>query len=71
MTSPAETLTLPLSSLPPLSRGLVGLALVVRAWEERSQTRRALTRLDSHLLRDIGLGARDAEDEARKPFWRL
>lgn len=66
----AARLTLSLSSLPPLSRGLVGLALVVRAWEERLHTRRALNRLDDHLLRDVGLDAARAAEEGDKPFWR-
>ncbi|MAM62659.1 DUF1127 domain-containing protein [Maritimibacter sp. UBA3975] len=33
--------------------------------------RRALARLDDHLLEDIGLSRRDAWSESRRPFWEL
>ncbi|WP_145103726.1 DUF1127 domain-containing protein [Cereibacter sediminicola] len=56
--------------LPPLARALFGLGLLVLRWEERRQTRLGLSRLDPHLLRDIGLTARAAEIEASKPFWQ-
>ena len=68
--------TLPLESLtagrpmPPLARALIGLGLLLAKWEERRMTRLGLSRLDPHLLRDIGLDARAAEVETAKPFWR-
>ena len=46
------------------------VAKVVTAWTARQQTRGALKRLDSHLLRDIGLNPTDAAEEFAKPFWR-
>ena len=61
--------TLP-AQLPPLSRLLVNVALRIADWDSRFRGRRALARLDTHLLRDIGLDARLAEDEVAKPFWR-
>lgn len=39
-------------------------------WRERSRQRRALMKLDRRLLRDIGIGGIEADNEARKPFWR-
>ncbi|MFZ1469498.1 MAG: DUF1127 domain-containing protein [Paracoccaceae bacterium] len=36
----------------------------------RQTTRRALARLDSHLLHDIGLPADTARNEATKAFWQ-
>ena len=57
-------------SMPPLARVLFDLGLVVLRWEERRQTRLGLSRLDTHMLRDIGLTQRAAEIEASKPFWR-
>ena len=39
-------------------------------WIERRRTRRALTKLDDHLLRDIGISRAEAEREAANPFWR-
>ena len=57
-------------SLPPFAR--IGFALTVKllAWEERRQTRKALARLDTHLLRDIGLAPDEARTEAARPFWQ-
>lgn len=42
---------------------LIGLSRVIR------QHRQALRRLDTHLLRDIGLTPEQAEAEARRPIW--
>ena len=39
-------------------------------WAARSRQRRALSRLDTRLLRDIGVNHYDAKREAEKPFWR-
>ena len=39
-------------------------------WKRVARTRRALSRLDSHLLRDIGVTAMEQEEESRRPFWR-
>mgnify|MGYP001050125858 CR=1 FL=1 len=56
--------------LPPLSRIALSFALTVFAWETRAKSRRALRRLDPHMLRDIGLDPAQAADESIKPFWR-
>ncbi|RHZ96325.1 DUF1127 domain-containing protein [Cereibacter sphaeroides] len=56
--------------MPPLARVLFGLGFVVVRWDERRRTRLGLSRLDPHLLRDIGLSHRAAEIEASKPFWQ-
>ena len=37
---------------------------------ERWRQRQALSRLDDHLLKDIGLSRADVEAETRKPFWK-
>jgi len=37
---------------------------------QRIRQRRALARLDTRLLRDIGISAEQARREAAKPFWR-
>ena len=34
-----------------------------------ARSRRALARLDDHLLRDIGLSRHEAETEAERPLW--
>jgi uncharacterized protein YjiS (DUF1127 family) len=58
------------ASLPPVSRLLVTLALMVARWDDRSRSRQSLSRLDAHLIRDIGLDAAEAAEETAKPFWR-
>jgi uncharacterized protein YjiS (DUF1127 family) len=45
-------------------------AAATRAWLERRRTRRHLTRLSDHMLRDIGISRGDVVQEAQKPFWR-
>ncbi|MDD3448252.1 MAG: DUF1127 domain-containing protein [Gammaproteobacteria bacterium] len=50
-----------------LLRRVIGVLL---EWSERARQRRQLARLDDRLLGDIGLSRVDAEQEARKPFWR-
>jgi uncharacterized protein YjiS (DUF1127 family) len=42
---------------------------LLRIWLQRSRQRRALSELDDHLLRDIGVARREAVREAAKPFW--
>lgn len=42
----------------------------IRIWFERSRQRRALLRLDSYMLKDIGISRCDAEREAAKWFFQ-
>ena len=46
-----------------------GYAAAVQVWTRRARSRRALHRLDAHLLRDIGLSDHEARREADRPFW--
>jgi uncharacterized protein YjiS (DUF1127 family) len=39
-------------------------------WRQRVRSRHELGRLDSRMLRDIGIDPLDAVIESRKPFWR-
>lgn len=41
----------------------------LRLWLDLWSERRALRRLDPHLLRDMGIGAEDAEREATRRPW--
>ncbi|RGP36022.1 DUF1127 domain-containing protein [Pseudotabrizicola alkalilacus] len=68
--SPAETLVFRPASLPPLSRLVLAAAVRVVVWEDRRRTRKDLSRLDTHLLRDIGIDPMTAEAEANRPFWQ-
>jgi len=45
-------------------------AAAVGVWLERRRTRRHLTRLSDHMLRDIGISQADVAHEVEKPFWR-
>lgn len=56
--------------LPPVANAVFALAVTVMKWEQRHQTRRALMRLDPHLLKDIGVSAQVAEVEYKKAFWQ-
>lgn len=42
----------------------------IRTWRERAQSRRALLRLDDHMLRDLGISRATAEFKGSQPFWR-
>ena len=41
----------------------------VALWANRARSRAALAKLDRAALEDIGISAREAHFEARKPFW--
>ncbi len=68
--SPAVAQTLFAQPLPPLSRVLLRLTLVVVTWDTRHRTRQTLRKLNDHMLADIGLDPAMASTEAAKPFWR-
>lgn len=55
--------------LPPISRLLMAVAIKVARWETNGRTRKALEKLDNHMLRDIGLTPAEAQAEWDKPFW--
>ena len=44
---------------------------LLREWRRRHQSRVSLCRLNSHMLKDVGLTYAEAEHEANKPFWRI
>jgi uncharacterized protein YjiS (DUF1127 family) len=68
--SPAETLVLRPAALPPLSRMVLGVAVLVMTWETRRRTRQHLRARDAHMLKDIGIDPVSAMGEAVRPFWR-
>jgi uncharacterized protein YjiS (DUF1127 family) len=43
---------------------------IIRLWFMRVESRRTLSMLSDHELRDIGLTRNDVERELMKPFWR-
>lgn len=45
------------------------VTIAIAAYTTRRATRRALARLDAHMLRDIGLDPQDVRRELAKPFW--
>ncbi|WP_350936135.1 DUF1127 domain-containing protein [Thioclava kandeliae] len=42
---------------------------LVTLWAFRIRTRRNLATLPDYILKDIGLTAEDAQQEAQRPFW--
>jgi uncharacterized protein YjiS (DUF1127 family) len=46
------------------------MAHMVWVWRSRVETRRAMSMLSDHVLRDIGLTRADVDREVMKPFWR-
>lgn len=62
--APRSTLTAKLGTM------LSEIIAMPRQWAGRRHERRALLRLDDHMLRDIGLDRFQAEEMAARPFWR-
>lgn len=48
----------------------LNILATVTIWIQRSRQRKQLSRLDQHLLEDIGLTLEQAKQEVEKPFWR-
>ncbi|PYE86079.1 DUF1127 domain-containing protein [Pseudoroseicyclus aestuarii] len=46
------------------------LAVLLARWRERARSRRQLSLLEPHLMRDIGIDHVEMRGEALKPFWR-
>ena len=57
-------------ALPMIAELAIGFAVLVTKWSVRKRTRRQLSRLDQHQLRDIGLQREEAMREGTLPFWR-
>jgi uncharacterized protein YjiS (DUF1127 family) len=47
-----------------------GAIETLQRWQARARDRRALSLLNDHLLRDIGITRMDVELELYKPLWR-
>lgn len=58
------------ASLPRLAQVCVTAAVAVTVWDMRRRTRKTLSRLDTHELRDVGLTAGMARREANKMFYQ-
>ncbi len=58
------------SQLAPLPTLALFVAVVLTKWSMRHRTRKALARLDPHMLKDIGLDPRTARHEASRMFWQ-
>jgi len=60
---------------PDLANNILFLAnralAVLWDWQFRARSRRQLSRMDAHQLRDIGIDARTRDIETAKPFWRV
>ena len=56
--------------LPVAAEIALRVAVIVTRWAERQRSRKALGHLDKHLLKDVGLTAREARREANRRFWQ-
>lgn len=56
--------------LTPVSAAALRIVVALVKWEERHRTRRGLTRLDAHLLEDVGLTRTDVARELARPGWK-
>jgi uncharacterized protein YjiS (DUF1127 family) len=63
----SEIKTLPFGARPSLLKRLI---IAFAEATARRRGRQILARLDSHILRDIGLTQDEARAEAVKPFWQ-
>ena len=66
MTALAYLQTRPLT---PFASNMLQFVVLCVAWSERRRTRKALSKLDEHLLNDVGLTRQSADAEAKRPFW--
>jgi len=68
------TLTLRIPASRPVAfRAAVALRTLLddaKVWPIRSRHRRALARLDLHMLEDIGITPAQRDRECAKPFWQ-
>ena len=62
--------SIPRLHLPGPIEVLGAVVAALGAWHGRWQQRRCLARLDTRMLRDIGLTRDEARREIRKPFWQ-
>ncbi|MEO9514708.1 MAG: DUF1127 domain-containing protein [Paracoccaceae bacterium] len=58
-------------NLTPTVTFFLSVAVLVAKWQEIRRTRRALTALDDHILKDIGLTQHQAHRESRRHFWDI
>lgn len=58
-------------NLTPTVSFFLTVAVLVSKWQETRRTRRALTALDDHILKDIGLTQHQAQMESRRYFWDI
>ena len=56
--------------IPAVAQIAVAFAVMVTKWDINRRTRRTLSALEPHLLRDIGISPGDAAQEAARPFWK-
>ncbi|MFZ5963751.1 DUF1127 domain-containing protein [Thalassococcus sp. BH17M4-6] len=58
------------TALAPQAAVALYVAVVLTKWSTRYRTRRALAKLDPHLLKDVGITPAEARAEAARRFWR-
>lgn len=73
MTRAKMSPSLPLQTIAPrrplIAALVVRFARVTSVWITRRRTRKHLSELDDHMLKDIGITRTQARKEAARPFW--
>ena len=57
-------------ALPLVSVIAIAFAVTLAKWAQNARSRQALSRLDQHHLRDIGLTPDQARTEVERKFWQ-
>lgn len=70
LAQPSLALLTTSSRLPVIAVVALRFAGAVTQWDQLRRTRRALSTLDDHMLRDIGLTAKQARRESKRHFWQ-
>ena len=47
-----------------------GVWMLLAVWRHRAVSRQRLSRLEPHMLKDIGVTPEEARSEALRPFWK-
>ncbi|MEM7241872.1 MAG: DUF1127 domain-containing protein [Pseudomonadota bacterium] len=68
--TPAQKLALR-NDVPALGTVLINAVYAISLWSARARQRKELSRMNHHMLDDIGVTEAMRDTECAKPFWRI